>query len=249
MNPNLKSFSTDVDPREESDFPPEEHFHILLAEDDDILRETLKNFLNHPQRILSPYKNGQDAIEALKKSYIDMVITDLMMPGADGLTVLKQAKVIQAECVVILMTGYASLDTALQAIRGGAYDYIRKPFKLEELEIVVNHACEKISLTRENKRLLRRLKEIMEENRLPIPPGPHPEKGYRLPSKDLDDRISGINVILNQMIPPNYDFKKKENREKTLQDLEKLIELRKEGFIDGSEFFAIKKMLLQTFQD
>ncbi len=61
------------------------------------------------------------------------------------------------------MTGYASLDTAIQAIRGGAYDYIRKPFKLDELEVIVKNAGEKIALIRENRRLLQRLKDAMEK--------------------------------------------------------------------------------------
>ena len=111
----------------------------------------------------------------MRKEIFDLIITDLMMPGADGMEVLREAKERNPDSVVILVTGYASLDSALQAIRGGAYDYIRKPFKLDELEIVVKNACEKIMLVRENKGLLRRLKEALEEmKRLELSPGGKP---------------------------------------------------------------------------
>ncbi len=225
----------------------EEKFHLLLAEDDDSLRETLKEALDTPQRIISLYKNGEEAIHALKKSSIDVVIADLMMPGADGLSVLKQAKEINSEIAVIIMTGYASLDTALQAIHGGAYDYIRKPFKLEELEIVVKNACEKISLIRENKRLLRHLQEAKSDNRPPMTRHRHPERIPSLPKEDLDGEISGMNLILNQMIPPEYDFQGKECRHTLLRELEKLIHLRQKGFIDGDEFSDFKKILLRSY--
>ena len=151
---------------------------------------------------------------------------------------------------MILITGYASLDSALQAIRGGAYDYLRKPFKLDQLEIVVNNACEKIYLFRENQRLLQKLKEAMEEmkemrktsllQRVPVEP---------LPSATPDPNISEMDVLLKQMIPSDYDFKNKEHREKTFQDLQKLIEYRREGLLNESEFLSMKKILLQSAQD
>jgi CheY-like chemotaxis protein len=249
MNPDPKLLTVDVEAIEESAYPAEEKFRILLAEDDDSMRETLKELLDRPQRIISPYKNGEEAMEALKNFYFDAVITDLMMPGADGLAVLKQAKEINPEIVVIIMTGYASLDTALQAIRGGAYDYIRKPFKLEELEIVVTNACEKISLTRQNRFLLRQLKEAVNENRPQMPRHAPPEMIHPLPADDPDEEISKWNVLLNQMIPPHYEFKKKEYRDTVLQELEKLIQLRKKGFIGRGEFSEFKKILLRSFQD
>jgi CheY-like chemotaxis protein len=223
---------------------------VLVVEDDDSFREMILGFLKKPDRNVSAEKNGKEAIQALQSHPFDLVISDLMMPGADGMEVLREAKKRNPDCIVILITGYASLDSALQAIRGGAYDYLRKPFKLDQLEIVVNNACEKISLIRENQRLLQKLKVAMEEmkdmkktsllQRVPVEP---------LPSVPLDPNISEMDVLLKQMIPSDYDFKNKEHREKAFRDLQKLIEYRREGLLNEAEFFSMKKILLQAAPD
>ena len=229
---------------------PPENIQILIAEDDDSFREIIQDFLRNPQRMISSFKNGQEAIHAIRKSYFDLVITDLMMPGADGMEVLKQAKERNPDCVVILITGYASLDSALQAIRGGAYDYIRKPFKLDELEIVVKNACEKIMLVRENKGLLQRLKETLDElNCVEMPPWKKPISADEPSPEPKGRKISEMDVLLNQMAPPKYEIPLQEPHEKTIGDLEKLIQLRKEGFIDALEFYSLKKALLEPIRD
>jgi DNA-binding response OmpR family regulator len=226
-----------------------EILRILIADDDDSLRDILQNTLQNSQRVIQVYKDGQEAIQALQQSSFDLVITDLKMSGADGLQVLEEAKRCHPESIVIIMTGYASLDTAIRAIRGGAYDYIRKPFKIDELEIAVHNACEKIFLLRENQRLLQKLQETMiemknlrqswDENlaRLSGPSLPSPESS-----------LSEMDVTLKQ-IPPDYDLRKKEVREKAIHDLEKLIRLRREGSIDENEFFLFKKMLVRKLSD
>jgi CheY-like chemotaxis protein len=229
---------------------PSDTIQILIAEDDDSFREMIQDFLKTPQRIIFSFKNGQEAIQALRKGKFDLVISDLMMPGADGMEVLREAKERNPDSVVILVTGYASLDSALQAIRGGAYDYIRKPFKLDELEIVVKNACEKILLVRENKGLLRRLREALEEmNRRERSPGGMPAPVLEPLAPTADRKISEMDVFLNQLAPPNYEALPQEPRETAIQDLEKLIQLRKEGFIDALEFYSLKKMLLEPARD
>ena len=229
---------------------PSDTIQILIAEDDDSFREMIQDFLKTPQRIIFSFKNGQEAIQALRKGRFDLVISDLMMPGADGMEVLREAKERNPDSVVILVTGYASLDSALRAIRGGAYDYIRKPFKLDELEIVVKNACEKILLVRENKGLLRRLREALEEmNRRERSPGGMPAPVLEPLAPKADRKISEMDVFLNQLAPPNYEALPQEPRETAIQDLEKLIQLRKEGFIDALEFYSLKKMLLEPARD
>jgi len=229
---------------------PSDTIQILIAEDDDSFREMIQDFLKTPQRIILSFKNGQEAIQALRKGRFDLVISDLMMPGADGMEVLREAKERNPDSVVILVTGYASLDSALRAIRGGTYDYIRKPFKLDELEIVVKNACEKILLVRENKGLLRRLREALEEmNRRERSPGGMPAPVLEPLAPTADRKISERDVFLNQLAPPNYEALPQEPRETAIQDLEKLIQLRKEGFIDALEFYSLKKMLLEPARD
>ncbi len=144
---------------------------------------------------------------------------------------------------------YASLDTAIQAIRGGAYDYIRKPFKLDEIEVVVKNACEKITLVRENRRLLQRLKETMEEMKeIRRPPAMAPKPRDSIPPLDLDQSISEMDLLLKQMVPSDYDFKDREHREKTYLEVKKLIEYRREGFLNEAEFLSMKYLLLQSLK-
>jgi len=224
-------------------------FQIWIAEDEDELRETLGRSLMGPQRVIRLFESGKAILESLKKDPpFDIILADLIMPGIDGLKVLEKAKECNPDGMVIIMTGYASLDTAIQAIRGGAYDYIRKPFKLDELELVVKNACEKISLIRENRRLLQTLKGTMEEMkqyRLAV----ESSNRERIPPSDLDRRISELDVLLRQMAPPDYDYKSKEYGEQSFQNLKKLVEWKKEGHIDEREFLSAKKALLGPFQD
>jgi CheY-like chemotaxis protein len=222
---------------------------MLIAEDDDSLRDILREVLQKPNRVIEAYKDGQEAIGALQQSRFDIVITDLRMSGADGLQVLQEAKKSHPDSIVIIMTGYASLDSAIAAIRGGAYDYVRKPFKIDELEIIVHNACEKIFLVRENQRLLQRLQETMAEmkklrqlwdenlTRIFDNPAPSPEG----PLLEMD-------VTLKQ-IPPDYDLRRKDSRDKALQELDKLIRLRREGSLDEKEFLLLKKVLLKKISD
>ena len=222
---------------------------MLIAEDDDSLRDILREVLQKSNRVIEAYKDGQEAIDALQQSRFDIVITDLRMSGADGLQVLQEAKKSHPDSIVIIMTGYASLDSAIAAIRGGAYDYVRKPFKIDELEIIVHNACEKIFLVRENQRLLHRLQETMAEmkklrqlwdenlTRIFDDPAPSPEG----PLLEMD-------VTLKQ-IPPDYDLRRKDSREKALQELDKLIRLRREGSLDEKEFLLLKKVLLKKISD
>jgi len=222
---------------------------MLIAEDDDSLRDILREVLQKPGRVIEAHKDGQEAIGALQQSRFDIVITDLRMSGADGLQVLQEAKRLHPDSIVIIMTGYASLDSAIAAIRGGAYDYIRKPFKIDELEIIVHNACEKILLVRENQRLLQRLQETMadmkklrqswDENLTRI--FDHPPPSSEGPLLDMD-------VTLKQ-IPPDYDLRRKDSREKALQELHKLIRLRREGSLDEKEFLLLKRMLLKKIGD
>jgi CheY-like chemotaxis protein len=250
MNPKTENFFMEDYLKGLNFIRPPENIQILIAEDDDSFREIIQDSLKNPQRMISGFKNGQEAIQALRKTQFDLVITDLMMPGADGMEVLRQGKERNPDCVVILITGYASLDSALQAIRGGAYDYIRKPFKLDELEIVVKNACEKILLVRENKGLLQRLRETMDEiKRFEIPPEKKPKKGYEPSPVPNNRKISEMDVLLNQMAPPKYEIPQQEPHQKTIEDLEKLIQLRKDGFIDALEFYSLKKVLLEPIRD
>jgi len=223
---------------------------IWIAEDEDELREALGKSLSREGREILLFADGKELLQHLKRDpAFDIIIADLLMPEVDGLQVLQKAKECNPEGIVIIMTGYASLDTAIQAIRGGAYDYIRKPFKLDEIELIVKNAGEKIALVRENRLLLQRLKDTMEEIReIRKTPVPAPEAREARSPADLDHDLSGMDVLLKQMIPSDYDFKDREHREKTYQEMKKLIEYKKEGLLTEAEFFSMKNQLLKSLR-
>ncbi|MGQ9846332.1 MAG: response regulator, partial [Bacteroidales bacterium] len=141
----------------------EKTIEIWIVEDDEEFLGILTNYLSKTDRIIKSFKCGKDLLVEIKKSSFDILLADLVIPDIDGIEILKIAKRFNPNSIVIIMTGYASLDSAIQAIRGGAYDYIRKPFRLEELEIVIHNAIEKIYLKRDNIKLLNKLERMMQD--------------------------------------------------------------------------------------
>jgi DNA-binding NtrC family response regulator len=100
--------------------------------------------------------DGRAAIATLERSNgkYGMVVTDLSLPGADGLAVLRAARQANVSCYVVIVTGYASLDSAIAAVRLGAYDYLTKPFSLGQLDVVLQRIADRQALERENRELL-----------------------------------------------------------------------------------------------
>ena len=133
-------------------------FSILIVDDDANLLSVLKTLFAESHDVTT-CSDGSEAVEICKRRHFDVILSDIIMPGASGLEVLKQARKSDPNTIVILITGFASLETAIDAIREGAYDYITKPFKLEQLKNVVKNALESVQLTRENQRLLEELQE------------------------------------------------------------------------------------------
>ena len=136
---------------------------ILIVDDDKIIADILKDLITGKERSVDVCHDGLAAIERIQKNFYDLIIVDLVMPRVGGLDVLKYARKINPDVIVIIITGYASLETAIMAIKEGAYDYIRKPCKLDEIKIVVENAIDKISLNRENRELLKKLQDAYHE--------------------------------------------------------------------------------------
>lgn len=141
----------------------DEKFRILITDDDLDLRELLIEAVTNWDYIADVAKDGEEALRKLRMERYDLVICDLMMPGMDGLTLLKKIKELDQDILVIIITGYATIETAVKAIESGAYDYIAKPFRLDELMIVIKNACERLRLTSQNKALLDELRDAYTE--------------------------------------------------------------------------------------
>ncbi|HHL39474.1 MAG TPA: sigma-54-dependent Fis family transcriptional regulator [Deltaproteobacteria bacterium] len=136
----------------------EDKFRVLITEDDASLQELLAEAVRNWGYEVAVAGDGEAALAELKRESYDIVVTDLMMPGMDGLQLLHKIKGLDREIMVIIITGYATLDTAVKAIEAGAYDYMAKPFRLDELMIVIKNACERLRLVKENRALLDELR-------------------------------------------------------------------------------------------
>lgn len=121
---------------------------ILMIEDDRRLREVLQKILERKGFFVDIAENGPEGITKIKQDFFDVALTDLKMPGMDGMEVLKAIKRISPQIYVIMMTAYGTINSAVEAIRNGAFDYITKPFKTEEILIVLEKALEDRDLRR-----------------------------------------------------------------------------------------------------
>jgi len=130
---------------------------VLVVDDEKSMRDLLSITLEKEGYDVLTAAGGEAAIEALRRDATDAVITDLRMPKVDGLQVLRAAKEISPDVAVIVITAVASTETAVEAMKLGAYDYITKPFKLDEVSLIVRNALERKRLRDENLYLRKQL--------------------------------------------------------------------------------------------
>jgi len=115
---------------------------ILIADDHDALRRGLVRGLTEAGHDVDEASNGNAAIERLHESHFDVVLSDLKMGGSDGLDVLRTTRAMHPTTAVILMTAFGSVNTAVEAMKSGAFDYVQKPFEIEEMEVKIAKALE-----------------------------------------------------------------------------------------------------------
>ncbi|MCJ7803684.1 MAG: sigma-54 dependent transcriptional regulator [Desulfobacterales bacterium] len=123
---------------------------ILVADDEQSMREFLDIMLKKEEYKVSLASNGEEVVKLIDNDLFDLVLLDIRMPKLDGISALKKIKAIAPETIVIMITAYASADTAIKAMKEGAYDYITKPFKIEEIKLIIKNALEKKNLQKEN---------------------------------------------------------------------------------------------------
>ncbi len=122
---------------------------ILIVEDETSMREVLKILLEDEGYETISASDGQDGIRRIQEDIFDIVITDIKMPRADGFEVLKKVKEISPTSIVIMITAFGTTESTIEAMKQGAYDYIHKPFKIDEIRLIVNKAFEKKRLSEE----------------------------------------------------------------------------------------------------
>jgi signal transduction histidine kinase len=136
---------------------------ILVIDDEEHIRSTLEEFISMSGYAVETAHDGARGLELLGRSCYDLVLCDLRMPGVDGAAVLEEACTTQPATPVIVMTGHATIESAIHALRSGAYDYLRKPFTLGEIERTIESCFERKRLVERNLELTRtneRLREI-----------------------------------------------------------------------------------------
>ncbi len=133
---------------------------ILIVDDEAIVRTSLEHWFRDEGCVVETCPNGKEALAKLAESEWDLFLLDIRMPGMDGLELQRRIRESHPEAIIILMTAYASVDTAVEAMKQGAHDYIAKPFDPEDLEKMVRAAVEKRRLEKENVQLRRSIEEL-----------------------------------------------------------------------------------------
>jgi len=135
---------------------------ILVVDDQDLMRDSLRESLEHSGYSVRAFRNGKEAVKAFLEGGFDAVITDLKMPEMSGIDVLDRCKQIAPDVPVIVITAFGTVDTAVQAMKQGAFDYIKKPFEPDEIDMVLRNAVERKALLAENEYLRARVAENKE---------------------------------------------------------------------------------------
>ena len=137
----------------------ESDIRVVVVDDERIVCERLTDNLGGAGYSVEAFTDPEEALQRLLREPADIVLADLKMRHFSGLELLERVKQRWPECEVIIITGYASVDTAIEAMKKGAYDYLPKPFRLAEVRALVGKAAERVKLSAENRRLRRELKE------------------------------------------------------------------------------------------
>ena len=138
----------------------EQKTKILIVDDEAIALRNLEHIMKKEGYEVTGTSKGHNAIKLIEEQQFDVILTDLKMDKVDGMQILKRSRELYPETEVIMITGYATVQTAIQAIKKGAYDYIAKPFKLDEVRRVVREAIEKVRLKKENAQLREQIEKF-----------------------------------------------------------------------------------------
>jgi two-component system NtrC family response regulator len=155
---------------------------ILVIDDEQPMREMLQRLLEDSQYEIRSARNGEEGLTLFDRETFHLVITDLSMPGMDGIEVLRVMKDKGPNVPVILITAFATIDTAVEAIKAGAYDYITKPFEPDTIEITIKNALAHKQLVDENLQLKQRLDDVEKKSHI-IGVSPKMEEVFHLVEK------------------------------------------------------------------
>ncbi|MHC1731662.1 MAG: sigma-54-dependent transcriptional regulator [Bacteroidales bacterium] len=137
-----------------------EKISILIVDDEDSVRDSLLNWFIEDGYDVEAAENAKKALQLIEKKNFDIILADIKMPGMDGLELQRRIKALNNETIVIIMTAFASVETAVQALKDGAYDYVTKPFDPDDLSHLIRNAGAQIRLSKENEALRKRVTSL-----------------------------------------------------------------------------------------
>ncbi len=214
---------------------------VLVVDDDEIFLEILAQTVQDAgaQAVLAG--DGMEALQRLSTAEFDILITDLNMPRMDGLTLLRQAGERYPRMLGILVTGFGSLESAIEALRLGVYDYIQKPFMTERVLVTIRNAIERVRVFKENSTLLEKI-EILHKKLCLM-------EGKRYPSHEV---YSSSGQLIKGPLFPDTTLRQdaflenpEGNPSRTLAALEILRSLRQDSIITETELNRIKQAVLK----
>jgi two-component system response regulator PilR (NtrC family) len=132
---------------------------ILVVDDEEIMREILETLLSREGYDVKLASSGEEGLELARALPFDAALVDIMMPGINGIETLEELRRIDEDLAVIIITAFASIESAIAAMKGGAFDYVTKPFKNEEVLVVIRNAMERRRLVNENRNLRQNIQE------------------------------------------------------------------------------------------
>ena len=130
---------------------------ILIVDDEESVRDSLFNWFTEDGYRVESAENAKKALTMLESESFDIILADIKMPGMDGLEMLRRIKSLKPDSIVIVMTAFATVDTAVKALKDGAFDYVTKPFDPDDLTHLIRNATKQVSLTEENETLKKKI--------------------------------------------------------------------------------------------
>ncbi|MFA5074324.1 MAG: response regulator [Nitrospirota bacterium] len=173
-------------------------FKILVVDDDEIVREVINSLLTKEGYAVVTAQDGAEAINILRIEDVHLVITDLRMPGVDGLGVLKYVVRNNPDCAVVMLTAFGTLDTTLEAIKEGAYDYLTKPFKIQEIIALTEKTYQRSLLIKDNRELRKYLRDMYHDLELLKTVADSTQSGVRARWIERIERLKSMSVFSGQ---------------------------------------------------
>ena len=207
---------------------------ILVVDDELFVRELLLEFLGKQGFEVHLAESGEKALEVAKSVPVQIALIDLKMPGMDGIQTLKELRKISPEILAIIMTGYPTIESAVEALRSGACDYVIKPFKLNELRASIDKAMKEHQLKYEIDELKGKIRNLEEELK-------NYQKGTKNPDHLKFNPGPGVTPIAGGAL---YAIEQKPADSVVLEQIKKLGELKDKGLITNQEFELKKGELL-----